>query len=192
MLWDGKGRGVRPRRHAVALLPEALAALAVMTTPMLSDYVFSLTRGQTPADGGAVRRAVQDLAARRVAGARRSSRSRLATCGGRWKPGWLRLVCPPRRAQLQSHSLGGVQAWHYDRHGYEEEKRAALERLRGLLEPGVMARLPAWRQVTMLAELLLQLFPGNRRIHLLQKNFATGLALLGGVFGFGKGQRSHG
>lgn len=102
------------------------------------------------------------------------------------------LVCPPRRAQPQSHGLGGVQAWHYDRHGYEEEKRAALERLRGLLEPGVMARLPAWRQVTMLAELLLQLFPGNRRIHLLQKHFATGLALLGGVFGFGKGQLGHG
>lgn len=31
------------------------------------------------------------------------------------------------RAQLQSHGLGGVQARHYDRHGYMNEKRAALD-----------------------------------------------------------------
>jgi hypothetical protein len=30
------------------------------------------------------------------------------------------------RAQLLSHGLGGVQAVHYDRHGYADEKRAAL------------------------------------------------------------------
>lgn len=45
--------------------------------------------------------------------------------------------------------------------------------------------------VIMLAELLLQLLPGNQRIHLLQKHLATGLALLGGVFGLGKGQLRH-
>lgn len=148
VLWDGKGRRVRPRRHAVPLLPEALAALDAMTTPMLGHYVFSLTRGQTPADGGAVRRAVQDLAARMVAigevvepftlsDLRRTVETRLAAAG----------VPAEVRAQLQSHGLGGVQARHYDRHGYEEEKRAALERLRGLLEPGVVARLPAWRHL---------------------------------------------
>jgi integrase len=31
------------------------------------------------------------------------------------------------RAQLQSHGLGGVQARHYDRHSYFDEKRDALE-----------------------------------------------------------------
>lgn len=30
------------------------------------------------------------------------------------------------RAQIQSHGLGGIQARHYDRHDYMEEKRAAL------------------------------------------------------------------
>ena len=30
------------------------------------------------------------------------------------------------RAQLLSHGLGGVQDQHYDRHGYADEKRAAL------------------------------------------------------------------
>lgn len=37
------------------------------------------------------------------------------------------------RAQLQSHGLGGVQARHYDRHDYLDEKRAALETLYRLL-----------------------------------------------------------
>ena len=32
------------------------------------------------------------------------------------------------RAQVQSHGLGGVQARHYDRHNYMEEKRATLEK----------------------------------------------------------------
>ena len=32
------------------------------------------------------------------------------------------------RAQIQSHGLGGVQARHYDRHNYMEEKRATLEK----------------------------------------------------------------
>jgi hypothetical protein len=30
------------------------------------------------------------------------------------------------RAQLLSHGLSGVQAAHYDRHSYTDEKRAAL------------------------------------------------------------------
>ena len=38
------------------------------------------------------------------------------------------------RAQLQSHGLGGVQARHYDRHDYFEEKKAALERLTKLFD----------------------------------------------------------
>ena len=37
------------------------------------------------------------------------------------------------RAQLLSHGLSGVQDKHYDRHGYIEEKRTALERWEGLL-----------------------------------------------------------
>ena len=37
------------------------------------------------------------------------------------------------RAQLLSHGLSGVQDKHYDRHGYIEEKRSALERWEGLL-----------------------------------------------------------
>ena len=31
------------------------------------------------------------------------------------------------RAQIQSHGLSGVQARHYDKHDYREEKRRSLE-----------------------------------------------------------------
>lgn len=46
--------------------------------------------------------------------------------------------------------------------------------------------------VVMFAELFLQLLPRDQRIHLLQKHFTASLAFLGRVFGFGKGQLSHG
>ena len=38
------------------------------------------------------------------------------------------------RAQLLSHGLGGVQAVHYDRHSYMDEKRAALRAWEAHLE----------------------------------------------------------
>jgi integrase len=38
------------------------------------------------------------------------------------------------RAQIQSHGLGGVQARHYDRHNYMDEKRDALEKWNRYLE----------------------------------------------------------
>lgn len=47
---------------------------------------------------------------------RRTCETRLAAIG----------ISKDVRAQLQSHGLGGVQARHYDRHDYLDEKRAAL------------------------------------------------------------------
>ncbi len=38
------------------------------------------------------------------------------------------------RAQLQSHGLGGIQERHYDCQDHTDEKRAALEKLRDLLQ----------------------------------------------------------
>jgi hypothetical protein len=40
------------------------------------------------------------------------------------------------RARLQSHGLGGIQARHYDRHGYVDEVREALLRLFDLISGG--------------------------------------------------------
>ncbi len=50
------------------------------------------------------------------------------------------------RAQLLSHGISGVQARHYDQHGYEKEKRATLERweiylLTGLVIPTEVVKL---------------------------------------------------
>ena len=39
------------------------------------------------------------------------------------------------RAHLQSHGLSGVQSRHYDKHKRVNEARAALEKLRRLLDP---------------------------------------------------------
>jgi hypothetical protein len=39
------------------------------------------------------------------------------------------------RAHLQSHGLSGVQSRHYDKHKRINEARAALEKLRLLLDP---------------------------------------------------------
>jgi hypothetical protein len=54
---------------------------------------------------------------------RRTVETRLAALG----------VPTETRAQLQSHGLGGVQARHYDKHAYTDEKRAALTSLFDLL-----------------------------------------------------------
>lgn len=149
VLWDGKGRRIKPRRHAVPLLPEALEAAEAMATPRMGEYLLSLTHGETPADGGAVRRAVADLAGRMVADGeaaepftlsdlRRTVETRLAAAG----------VTLEVRAQLQSHGLGGLQARHYDKHSYSVEKLAALEKLRDLMTepPATVASLDEARK----------------------------------------------
>ena len=149
VLWDKKGRRTKPRRHAVPLLPEAKAAADAMTTPRLGEYLLSLTHGETPADGGAVRRAVAELAGRMVEAGeaaehftlsdlRRTVETRLAAAG----------VPLEVRAQLQSHGLGGLQARHYDKHSYSSEKLAALETLRALMTepPATVASLDEARK----------------------------------------------
>lgn len=54
---------------------------------------------------------------------RRTVETRLSAAG----------VQPSEMAQLQSHGLGGVQQRHYNKYGYLQEKRAALETLYHLL-----------------------------------------------------------
>ncbi|MES2404583.1 MAG: hypothetical protein V4567_09620, partial [Pseudomonadota bacterium] len=73
--------------------------------------------------------------------------------GGAFTPGDLRRtvetvlsgrqVSRETRGQLQSHGLDGVQARHYDKHTYMEEKRDALERLHGLLTDDSAAPAPS-------------------------------------------------
>jgi integrase len=134
VLWDHKGRRRKVRRHVVPLLPQAVEALEAMASPRVGDFVFTLTNGQTPADHAAVyKRLARICNAMMEAGEaserftlsdlRRTVETRLAALG----------VPMDVRAQLQSHGLGGIQARHYDRHDYADEKLEALERLRDLM-----------------------------------------------------------
>lgn len=147
-LWDSKGRRKEPRRHVLPLLPEAETALAEMIhakprkdaepiAARVGAFVFTASNGEAGASYAGCAAAVREVAADMakageldagkgpftIGDLRRTVETRLAALG----------VSLDVRAQLQSHGLGGVQARHYDRHDYADEKRAALEKLRGLL-----------------------------------------------------------
>ncbi|MEF3080785.1 tyrosine-type recombinase/integrase [Luteimonas sp. SMYT11W] len=145
-LRDTKGRRTTPRLHVVPLIPEAVEAMhAMLPTPAegddgnadegrryrLGDFLFTTTAGKAGMVAStaylrcrAVMEAMQ-AAGELPAGVfsitdiRRTVETRLAELG----------VHSDVRAQLQSHGLGGVQARHYDRHDYLQEKRDALEAL---------------------------------------------------------------
>ena len=130
-LRDGKGRRKTPRIHVVPLLASAEAAIVAMAPNRAGPAIFTVTGGASGAAYSTVLHRVREVvAAMRDAGElergaftvgdlRRTVETRLAADG----------VGTEVRAQLQSHGLGGVQARHYDRHDYFEEKKAALERL---------------------------------------------------------------
>lgn len=136
-LWDGKGRRKKPRRHVVALIPDAMQALAAMRgDDPAGPHLFTVSRGASAAVPHTLATAVRQVSASLVdqgtittpitpGAIRRTVETRLAAAG----------VSKEVRAQLQSHGLGGVQDRHYDRHDYLPEKRAALEKLRAMLEP---------------------------------------------------------
>ncbi len=131
-LRDKKGRRSEARVHGVPLVPAAVEALEELHGKD-GPYLISLDRGETPAsyDHLNVRlcRVVDamiehnEIAERFTPGdLRRTVETRLAA-----------KVSKEVRAQLQSHGLSGVQARHYDRYEYADEKRAALETLYALL-----------------------------------------------------------
>ncbi len=133
-LLDPKGRRQQPRVHLVPLLPDAEAAMQVLRTPPMGPFVFSVTLGARAAVYTTVRQHVSAVAAAMVeeeeatevftpGDLRRTVETRLAAVG----------VSRDVRAQLQSHGLGGVQARHYDRHEYLQEKLDALEVMYRLL-----------------------------------------------------------
>jgi integrase len=143
LLLDGKGRRKRAREHLVPLIPDAAQALEAMAGDA-GPYLFTLDQGQHGAGYHTLRTHVGKIALAMVDA---------GEAGATFTPGELRITVETRlaaagvskdvRAQLQSHGLGGVQGKHYDRHDYLDEKRDALERLRALLEPGRVVKMPA-------------------------------------------------
>jgi len=134
-LRDGKGRRASARLHVVPLIRAAVEALNAMAPERIGDAIFTATAGRAgmaPSTLYARCRAVMEtmMAAGELPGGpftisdiRRTVETRLADLK----------VNSDVRAQLQSHGLGGVQARHYDRHDYLQEKRSALEALYRLL-----------------------------------------------------------
>jgi integrase len=128
---DGKGRRKDARVHVVPMIPAAVEAMQAMAPERLGDFVFTVTAGEYGMAYPTInKRCAAVVEAMREAGElpggpftigdlRRTVETRLAAEG----------VSQDVRAQLQSHGLGGVQARHYDRHDYLQEKRDALETL---------------------------------------------------------------
>lgn len=151
LLLDPKGRRSEPRRHWVPLLPDAEECIEVMQKNRMGAFVWSVNGGESPVSESTLRdhfKSVSDamLEAEEIAekftpgDIRRTVETRLAAKG----------VTLEVRAQLQSHGLGGVQARHYDRHDYADEKRAALEILREIVtsKPATVTKIGAKRNDT--------------------------------------------
>jgi len=135
-LLDYKGRRSEPRRHSIPLLPVALQCIENITGGGV--YVFSCDGGMTPAHelylNDLVKRIRKDMeAAGELEGGTFTAGTIRATIE-------TRLAAKPYRVssdvlgQLLSHGLGGVQARHYQHHGYHEEKLEALEMLHRMAE----------------------------------------------------------
>lgn len=128
-LLDGKGGRQQPREHRLPIGPVATE---------LVNHLVAQARAQRPDDGDpplfAKRGKVLDF----VMVTKRAHELAIAMGGTPFSFGDLRRSVETEmaaigfsrdlRAQLLSHGLSGVQERHYDRHGYIEEKRAALIR----------------------------------------------------------------
>ena len=135
-LLDFKGRRSEPRRHSIPLLPEARACIDRITGA--GEYVFSC-------DGG-IRPINKKYIGERVDKIRDAMKEAEELEGGHFTPGTIRATIETRLAakpyrvssdvlgQLLSHGLGGVQARHYQHHGFHEEKLEALEMLQRMVE----------------------------------------------------------
>ena len=135
ILWDRKGRRHQPRLHLVPLIPPARLALTAMGGR--GPHLVSIDGGRSGLHPSTLWRYVTDLADTLLesnevsarfspADLRRTVETRLAALK----------ISPEVRAHLQSHGLDGIQARHYDRHTYLDEKRDALFRLHRLMSVG--------------------------------------------------------
>lgn len=123
-LWDGKGKRQSPREHLLPLAPKAAALVEELVKRAKkndSTWLFS-THGKvgmaftTPG-----KRAAEICAGMKgehfdLLDIRRTVETMLASMG----------ISRDTRAQLLSHGISGVQAAHYDRYSYMDEKRTAL------------------------------------------------------------------
>ena len=123
-LWDGKGKRTAPREHLLPLGPKAAVivqklltrAEALKTQLLFSSFGATQLVDTTPGKRATSICTSMKCEAFNLRDIRRTCETMLAGMG----------VSRDTRAQLLSHGLSGVQAAHYDRHTYTDEKRAAL------------------------------------------------------------------
>jgi len=123
-LWDGKGKRTTPREHLLPLAPKAAMivqklltrAEALKTTLLFSSYGIAQLVDTTPGKRATAICVSMKCEPFNLRDIRRTCETMLAGMG----------ISRDTRAQLLSHGLSGVQAAHYDRHTYTDEKRAAL------------------------------------------------------------------
>lgn len=137
-LWDGKGKRTTPREHLLPLAPKAAAIVEKLIERAHkkeeanakkegrepnygSLWIFSSFGKAQLVDTTPGKRATEISKSMKgeafdLRDIRRTCETMLAEMG----------INKDTRAQLLSHGLSGVQAAHYDRHSYTDEKRAAL------------------------------------------------------------------
>jgi len=137
-LWDGKGKRTAPREHLLPLAPKAAAIVEKLTARARTQeeanarkevrepgnsnlWLFSSQGKMQLVDTTPGKRATAICKSMKgeafdLRDLRRTCETMLAGMG----------ISKDTRAQLLSHGLSGVQDAHYDRHGYIDEKRAAL------------------------------------------------------------------
>lgn len=124
-LMDAKGRRTQAREHLLPVGPLGLALVEALAAEARGRAAESGDADPLllPVVPGTLSHRVQGIAAD-MGGApfemrdiRRTCETMLAGLG----------INRETRAQILSHGLGGVQAMHYDRHSYMDEKRSALE-----------------------------------------------------------------
>ena len=137
-LWDGKGKRSTPREHLLPLAPKAAAIVEkLIDRARAQEEASAKKEGREPTAGSLWlfssfgktqlvdttpgKRATEISKAMKgeafdLRDIRRTCETMLAGMG----------ISKDTRAQLLSHGLSGVQAAHYDRHSYTDEKRAAL------------------------------------------------------------------
>ncbi|MBC9070944.1 integrase family protein [Thauera sp. CAU 1555] len=137
-LWDGKGKRTQPREHLLPLAPLAARMVASLVerakaretdrakaegrAPELAGLWLFSTHGRVAMNPETVSNRAAEICAAiggehfTLRDIRRTVETMLAGLG----------ISKDTRAQLLSHGISGVQAAHYDRHAYTNEKRAAL------------------------------------------------------------------
>lgn len=134
-LRDTKGRRSVAYDHVVPLIPDAERALDAMRGGK-GGFLFSVSGGRYGAVYHTIRAAIVSVAEDMLEA---GDVSRVFTPGIIRKTVETRLqaagVSRDVRAHLLSHGQAGVQAKHYEAHEFDDEKRAALRKLRSLCDP---------------------------------------------------------